>query len=107
MGKVMEKPAQEDESMEVALRRRRPRHDRQPATTKSTPSANVTDTDVHDTVDSSTEFNQEKNGKQEISIFVNKGMYTALLLSAGKVHYILMKMIHMHGLCVSNLFYFS
>ncbi|KAG5223609.1 membrane protein of ER body [Salix suchowensis] len=96
----MEKPAQEDESMEVALRRRRPRHDRQPATTKSTSSANVTDTDVHDTVDSSTEFNQEKNGKQEISIFVNKGMYTALLLSAGKVHYILMKMIHMHGLCV-------
>ncbi|KAJ6308354.1 hypothetical protein OIU76_018019 [Salix suchowensis] len=64
MGKVMEKPAQEDESMEVALRRRHPRHDRQPATTKSTSSANVTDTDVHDTVDSSTEFNQEKNGKR-------------------------------------------
>ncbi|KAB5573763.1 hypothetical protein DKX38_000957 [Salix brachista] len=40
-GKVMGKPVQEDESMEVALRRRRPRHDRQPATTKSTPSANV------------------------------------------------------------------
>ncbi|KAJ6426790.1 hypothetical protein OIU84_022391, partial [Salix udensis] len=39
-GKVMGRPVQEDESMEVALRRRRPRHDRQPATTKSTPSAN-------------------------------------------------------------------
>ncbi|KAF9689541.1 hypothetical protein SADUNF_Sadunf01G0102900 [Salix dunnii] len=88
MVKVMEKPVQEDESMEVALRRRCPRQDRQPA--------NGTDTDVHDT-----EFNQEKNGKQEISITVNKGMYTALLLSSGKVHYIFFKtinIIYMHAL---------
>ncbi|KAF9689540.1 hypothetical protein SADUNF_Sadunf01G0102700 [Salix dunnii] len=65
MGKVMEKPVQDDESTEVALRRRGPRHDRQPATTKSTPSTNGTDADVHDSVKSS--------AGQEISIFINEG----------------------------------
>ncbi|KAH8521660.1 hypothetical protein H0E87_002640 [Populus deltoides] len=68
----------EDEVMEVALRGRRPRQDSQSSTTTSTTSTNG-DTDVHDAVDSSmtangsAEINQEQNGKQETSIFVNKG----------------------------------
>jgi len=70
----------EDEVMEVALRGRRPRQDSQSSTTTSTTSTNG-DTDVHDAVDSSmtangsAEINQEQNGKQDTSIFVNKGMY--------------------------------
>ncbi|RQO84798.1 hypothetical protein POPTR_001G127900v4 [Populus trichocarpa] len=75
----MEESFQEDEVMEVALRGRRPRQDSQSSTTISTTSTNG-DTDVHDPVDSSMTangsaelINQEQNGKQETSIFVNKG----------------------------------
>lgn len=69
----------EDEVTEVALRGRRPRQDSQSSTAISTTSTNG-DTDVHDAVDSSMTangsaelVNQEQNGKQETSIFVNKG----------------------------------
>jgi hypothetical protein len=77
----MEESFQEDEVTEVALRGRRPRQDSQSSTTISTTSTNG-DTDVHDAVDSSMTangsaelINQEQNGKQETSIFVNKGMF--------------------------------
>ncbi|KAL3610132.1 hypothetical protein D5086_001152 [Populus alba] len=69
----------EDEVTEVALRGRRPRQDSQSSTAISTTSTNG-DTDVHGAGDSSMTangsaelVNQEQNGKQETSIFVNKG----------------------------------
>lgn len=69
----------EDEVTEVTLRGRRPRQDSQSSTAISTTSTNG-DTDVHGAGDSSMTangsaelVNQEQNGKQETSIFVNKG----------------------------------